>query len=208
MDYNTIISKLEEDLERAVHSGDKKRIGAIEYEINFVKKSRLDWFHNGFYDYKTGKWHTMKPDDVAYLANCGMSNEEIVEYVSSREEYARKFNLFPEYKFDKNSEPNYEVGMAKEPLNIDIPSIHPGMNEIKYEPNHDPVNHPSHYTQGGIECIDAIEAACTGLDGQEGYLVGQVIKYIWRWKHKNGLQDLEKAQWYLERLIANIGKTT
>lgn len=72
----------------------------------------------------------------------------------------------------------------------------------------DPVNHPSHYTQGDIECIDAIEAACTGLSGDEGYCVGQVIKYIWRWKHKNGLQDLEKAKWYLERLIANVGKTT
>lgn len=203
MDYNTALSRLEEDLEQAVHSGDKKRIGAIEYEINFVKKSRLDWFHNGFYDYKTGEWHTMKPDDAAYLANCGMSNEEIVEYVSSREEYARKFNMFPEYKFDKNSEPNYEVGMAKEPVNIAELDAQTNMPDIN-----DPVNHPSHYTQGGIECIEAIEAACTGLTGQEGYLVGQVIKYIWRWKHKNGLQDLEKAEWYLERLIANIGKTT
>lgn len=75
--------------------------------------------------------------------------------------------------------------------------------EYEYpDEQNDPVNHPAHYTQGGIECIDAIEAACTGLDGQEGYLVGQVIKYIWRWKHKNGLQDLEKAKWYLERLIS------
>lgn len=117
-------------------------------------------------------------------------------------------NLFPGYKFDKNSEPNYEVGMAKEPVNFDIPSIHPGMNEIGSdavkELYHDPVNHPSHYTQGGIECIEAIESACTGLSGDEGYYVGQVIKYIWRWKHKNGLQDLEKAEWYLDRLIGNV----
>lgn len=70
--------------------------------------------------------------------------------------------------------------------------------------NNDPVNHPSHYTQGGIECIEAIEAACTGLTGDEAYYVGQVIKYIWRWKHKNGLQDLEKAEWYLDRLIGNV----
>ena len=73
----------------------------------------------------------------------------------------------------------------------------------------DPVNHPSHYTQGGIECIEAIEAACTGLTGDEAYYVGQVIKYIWRWKHKNGLQDLKKAQWYLNRLIDKVvDKTT
>lgn len=82
------------------------------------------------------------------------------------------------------------------------PNITYDENRIAYEP--DLVNHPPHYTQGGIECIDAIEAACTGLTGKEGYLVGQVIKYIWRWKHKNGLQDLEKAKWYLERLINNI----
>lgn len=86
------------------------------------------------------------------------------------------------------------------------PNLTYGDHGITYEP--DLVNHPPHYTQGGIECIDAIEAACTGLDGQEGYLVRQIIKYIWRWKHKNGLQDLEKAKWYLERLIGNIGKTT
>jgi len=65
----------------------------------------------------------------------------------------------------------------------------------------DPVNHPDHYTQGGIECIDAIEAATTGLQGAEAYNTGQVIKYMWRWKWKNGIEDLEKARWYLDRLI-------
>lgn len=205
MDYNTTISKLEEDLERAVHSGDEKQIEAIKYQINYVKKHRFDWFHNGFYDHKTGEWHTMKPDEAEYLANCGRSDDEIVAYVNSREEHT---DPFPGYKFDKNPEPNFEVGMYKEPINIDIPSIHPGMNEIGSdvvkELHHDPINHPSHYTQGGIECIEAIEAACTGLTGDEGYYVGQVIKYIWRWKHKNGLQDLEKAEWYLDRLIGNV----
>lgn len=92
MDYNTTISKLEEDLELAVHSGDEKRIEAIKYQINWVKKNRFEWFHNGFYDHKTGEWHTMKPDEAEYLANCGRSDEEIVEYVSIREEYARQFN--------------------------------------------------------------------------------------------------------------------
>lgn len=65
----------------------------------------------------------------------------------------------------------------------------------------DAVNRPAHYTKGGIECIDAIEAAVGELGGVEGFLTGQVIKYIWRWKHKNGSQDLEKAKWYLERLL-------
>ena len=70
----------------------------------------------------------------------------------------------------------------------------------------DVVNAPEHYRTGDIECIAAIEAAMTGEEFA-GYLRGNVIKYIWRYdkKHRNDLdlarQDLEKAQWYLHRLI-------
>jgi Protein of unknwon function (DUF3310). len=60
---------------------------------------------------------------------------------------------------------------------------------------HDPVNHPSHYTYGPIEVIDLIE----GFD--LGYHEGNAIKYLLRWRHKDGLQDLKKARWYLDRLI-------
>lgn len=66
---------------------------------------------------------------------------------------------------------------------------------------HDNVNNPSHYTAGKVECIDAMEAAVTGLEGMEAVLTAQVLKYIWRWKKKNGLEDLRKAEWYLTRLI-------
>jgi|TARA_R100001530_G_scaffold53646_1_gene39583 hypothetical protein len=62
-----------------------------------------------------------------------------------------------------------------------------------------PVNSPSHYTHSGLECIKAIEAA-TG-DGFADYLQGNIIKYIWRYRYKNGVEDLEKASWYLNRLI-------
>ncbi|WP_225442463.1 DUF3310 domain-containing protein [Paenibacillus lycopersici] len=65
----------------------------------------------------------------------------------------------------------------------------------------DPVNHPAHYTAGGIECIDAIAAATTGLTGEEAYDTGAAIKYLWRWKRKNGVEDLRKARWYIDRLI-------
>jgi hypothetical protein len=64
----------------------------------------------------------------------------------------------------------------------------------------DAVNNPSHYTTGGIECIDAMQAM---LSREEfiGYLRGNVFKYQWRYKHKNGIEDLKKAQWYANRLI-------
>lgn len=65
----------------------------------------------------------------------------------------------------------------------------------------DNVNHPSHYTDGGIECIEAIEAQLTPEE-YRGYLKGNVAKYVWREKHKGGIESLKKAQWYLTRLIA------
>ena len=66
------------------------------------------------------------------------------------------------------------------------------------------VNHPSHYTQGGIECIDAMKAATVGKPSFEAVLVGNVIKYLWRYEAKNGLEDIEKALWYLTRLHKEV----
>lgn len=64
----------------------------------------------------------------------------------------------------------------------------------------DEVNHPSHYTQGDVECIDAI-AAALGLAGFRDFLRGQVLKYVWRGPHKrDALQDYRKALWYLNAL--------
>lgn len=65
----------------------------------------------------------------------------------------------------------------------------------------DMVNHPSHYTQGGIECIDALEAATINLKGIEAVCTANAIKYFWRWKEKGGIEDLEKSKWYIDRLI-------
>ena len=76
-----------------------------------------------------------------------------------------------------------------------------------YESKDMMVSHPSHYqSETGLECIDAIEAATFDLKGIEAVDTAQVIKYIWRWKHKNGLQDLEKTMWYLQHLIDHVNK--
>jgi len=66
----------------------------------------------------------------------------------------------------------------------------------------DMVNSPPHYNQAGVECIDAIRAATD--EGYQYYLQGNIIKYLWRYRYKNGVQDLEKAKWYLEKLIEEI----
>ena len=70
---------------------------------------------------------------------------------------------------------------------------------------HDPVNSPSHYCKGeGIECIDAIDAAISDLSGSEAHYTATALAYLWRWRSKNGAQDLKKARWYLDRLIERV----
>lgn len=64
--------------------------------------------------------------------------------------------------------------------------------------NNNNVEHPSHYTQGGIECKEAIASATTNLTGFEAYATGNIIKYMWRWKAKNGIEDLKKAKQYID----------
>jgi hypothetical protein len=64
----------------------------------------------------------------------------------------------------------------------------------------DVVNHPSHYTDGGIECIDALEAQLT-TEEYRGYLKGNIAKYVWRERHKGKTESLKKALFYLNRLI-------
>jgi len=64
----------------------------------------------------------------------------------------------------------------------------------------DNVDRPIHYAAGSIECIDAIEAQLSAEEFR-GYLKGNIIKYIWREKHKGKIESLKKALWYLNRLI-------
>lgn len=83
----------------------------------------------------------------------------------------------------------------------------PGLISERPSKKLDMVNHPPHYqSETGLETIDIIESVTFGLTGIEAVDTGNIVKYISRWKKKNGLQDLEKAKWYLEHLIAHIKK--
>lgn len=67
----------------------------------------------------------------------------------------------------------------------------------------DKVNHPDHYqTRKGLEAIDVMEAFTEDMKGDEAVLTATILKYMLRWKKKNGVEDLKKAQWYLDRLIS------
>ena len=72
------------------------------------------------------------------------------------------------------------------------------------ESNVDMVNHPVHYTHGGIECIDCIKSATVGKVGIEAFCVGNAIKYLFRYEEKNGIEDVKKARWYIDRLIKEL----
>lgn len=73
-------------------------------------------------------------------------------------------------------------------------------DEMIEDGENDVVNHPSHYTQGGIECIDAMKAAF-GADELAVYCKIAAFKYVWRCDHKNGLEDIKKAIWYLNKYL-------
>ncbi len=67
------------------------------------------------------------------------------------------------------------------------------------------INNPSHYNSGDVECIDGIEASLS-KEEFEGYLHGNIIKYVWRFKYKGGVKDLQKAEWYLKKLMGQLTK--
>lgn len=82
-----------------------------------------------------------------------------------------------------------------------------GITEDENDMDDKMVSHPSHYmSESGLEVIDVIEAFTFDLKGIEATDTGNIIKYICRWKKKNGVQDLKKAMWYLQHLIDHVEK--
>jgi len=68
------------------------------------------------------------------------------------------------------------------------------------------VNKPAHYNQGEVECIEAIKSATVNKKGIEAVCVANIIKYLWRYEDKGGVQDIEKAKWYLDKLLSEKAK--
>lgn len=111
-----------------------------------------------------------------------------------------------EHRFVK---PPYDSAQQGEPrvicadCGVDVPQLSalPGGKVTQVQT--DNVNRPSHYTTGKVECIDALEAATEGLSGLEAVCTANAIKYLWRWKKKNGQEDLRKARWYINKLLGD-----
>lgn len=112
---------------------------------------------------------------------------------------------------DVNSEANVMEAIANRPVFENVNTANAQWMQLssitnKVEPA-DNVNHPQHYqSKSGLETIDVIEAFTEDLVGGEATNTGNVLKYMCRWKSKNGLEDLKKARWYLDRLIGIVEK--
>jgi hypothetical protein len=89
-----------------------------------------------------------------------------------------------------------EKGMAKDKAKIEFLEA----VKVRNSQTTDNVN-PKHYKRGKVECIDAIESATIGKKGIEAVAVGNIIKYLWRYEEKGGLEDVQKCKWYLDKLI-------
>lgn len=88
-----------------------------------------------------------------------------------------------------------------------VARIKHSVDDVNENEQIDSVNHPNHYqSKTGLEVIDVIDAFTHGLDGVLAFDTGNVIKYICRWKQKNGIEDLKKAKWYIEDLINHLEK--
>ena len=140
--------------------------------------------------YKVGdkvKIRYMDPDKYSEpMVDCGGDIATITNIIISQGniQYRVKENYY--YWDEEMLEPVEENVTLKE------------LQEIKNN-----VDHPKHYTNGKYECIDIIEDVTKDLTGLEAVCTANVIKYMWRWKLKNGVEDLKKARWYLNKLIDN-----
>ena len=131
-------------------------------------------------------------------SNCAIKNRCNGDFITAVYEKAKNVNnnsLSNTYDIEKN----YEIifGTASDTK-----------DEKVEKESEDMVNHPSHYTHGGVECIDAITSALSSYeDSVDSWLVGQVIKYLWRAPLKGKYEeDIKKAQFYLNRLVEKIDK--
>ena len=100
-----------------------------------------------------------------------------------------------------NITPQEWNNMAFKTVEDDAPNEHPRFSEEAMVKSYDVVNKPEHYNNGGMECIDAIQGMLTH-DEYIGYLRGNAMKYMWRFRYKGKpIEDLRKARWYEERMM-------
>lgn len=122
--------------------------------------------------------------------------------------------VFIDISYDKSSLTFIQEGRSGETYKVKdildiqlLPEAEQAPSDNNYQSKDVMVSHPNHYiSETGLEAIDVMEAFTFDLMGIEAVDTANIIRYICRWKHKNGLQDLEKAMWYLQHLINHVKK--
>lgn len=146
-------------------------------------------------------------DDVYYrYKNYGSNNIDLPKS-EDLEEIDDSFKLWLSKEVEKLSIINYWD------LSKMVSDILEDKNEIKETVNRSTDNlkakykdniNPTHYKSGKVECIDALESATVNKEGIEAVCVANVIKYLWRYESKGGIEDCKKAKWYLDKLINHL----
>lgn len=148
---------------------------------------RFEQMNNEIVKYCKGReCRATSPDECPLWdeADCHFENHEI-EYGYSQEPYTHQIENNYKTLFGKlYSSETYENSESNE-VSTTTPTI-----EV--------VNHPAHYAHGDIECIDAMYSAF-GVDAVAHFCLLNAFKYIWRAEHKNGIEDISKAEWYLNK---------
>ena len=150
-------------------------------------------------------WHLNKWGDQASVVWQRQTHPEELPFVDDEPSINDKYAEIEKVRKEAQAWANRPVGRCRT-VPIDAKPNQTTINAMNEAEAlfADAVNHPSHYASGEIECIDAIESSMTH-EAFCGYLKGNVQKYMWRYENKGGITDLEKAQWYLNKLISRIG---
>lgn len=130
-----------------------------------------------------------------------LASETEVKWITGDDIEAEKFRIkaFPLWLIiDKDNRLTWEDESCEVPFDEYTFSAGEFLSLYTTETEDDPVNHPSHYTQGKVECIDAMEEAL-GTEVVKGFCLGNTYKYLWRHADKNGDEDIKKAVWYFSR---------
>ncbi|EAF2171862.1 DUF3310 domain-containing protein [Listeria monocytogenes] len=160
-----------------------------DYDALMVKleEEGCEWSYTGNKPTKDGLWHLFKGDTV-------IEKYYIYLEVASKEYCER---VYPDTPIKKYKVKQDEVAKWFDDAANAMKALSAGGVSMKNE-NNDNVNNPSHYTSGGIETLDYIKAK---VKDYPSYVAGNILKYVSRYEHKNGIEDLKKAQFYLNDLI-------
>jgi len=141
-----------------------------------------------------------KTEQVIELCKQGLTPAAIVKKTGLSKSYV--YNVRSKHKAEIEAKSKAKkIVLSESELRLAASLAMARGEKIRMQPADDMVNSPPHYTAGGIETIDFIEAK------ELNYHLGNVVKYITRSGHKGDkLKDLEKAQWYLNREIDNLKK--